>query len=352
MKIGDYASGVAYATIDSSENKVGDAIEISDTTGPKSLTVTGNFNIHGNSTVSMNVYNDDPMAIHSESIPDVLIEGIIYMTKSEGGKTPILNLLNRTTTISWRPTLPAVPATNTFIKIGGLQGEGKISNESKTLDASTVKLIFTNKTDCEFKGEFTENRTDSIKTIMSVKMAGLDGKKQIINADSKFTGTVEVESGTLIIGSTSSLGKLTMTGGVFGSISGGVIVSEAEWQEGDFIYYNKDALGSGVPDKITIEGTFYKSGDGVIGIDFDGFDASVFVSDGTKLELITAGILDGFSDNANDDFLAKNLLNALAEFEWDGNTLLVSFVNVPEPATFAAIFCVSTLLFAMRLRRK
>jgi len=274
------------------------------------------------------------------------------MTKSEGGKTPILNLLNRTTTISWRPTLPAVPATNTFIKIGGLQGEGKISNESKTLDASTVKLIFTNKTDCEFKGEFTENRTDSIKTIMSVKMAGLDGKKQIINADSKFTGTVEVESGTLIIGSTSSLGKLTMTGGEFGSISGGVIVSEAEWQEGDFIYYNKDALSSGVPDKITIEGTFYKSGDGVIGIDFDGFDASVFVSDGTKLELITAGILDGFSDNANDDFLAKNLLNALAEFEWDGNTLLVSFVNVPEPATFAAILCVSTLLFAMRFRRK
>lgn len=352
LRIGDYASGVAYATIDSSENKVGDAIEISDTTGPKSLTVTGNFNIHGNSTVSMNVYNDDPMAIHSESIPEVLIEGIIYMTKSEGGKTPILNLLNRTTTISWRPTLPAVPATNTFIKIGGLQGEGKISNESKTLDASTVKLIFTNKTDCEFKGEFTENRTDSIKTIMSVKMAGLDGKKQIINADSKFTGTVEVESGTLIIGSTSSLGKLTMTGGEFGSISGGVIVSEAEWQEGDFIYYNKDALSSGVPDKITIEGTFYKSGDGVIGIDFDGFDASVFVSDGTKLELITAGILDGFSDNANDDFLAKNLLNALAEFEWDGNTLLVSFVNVPEPATFAAIFCVSTLLFAMRFRRK
>lgn len=109
LKIGDYASGVAYATIDSSENKVGDAIEISDTTGPKSLTVTGNFNIHGNSTVSMNVYNDDPMAIHSESIPDVLIEGIIYMTKSEGGKTPILNLLKRTTTISWRPHFQQSP---------------------------------------------------------------------------------------------------------------------------------------------------------------------------------------------------------------------------------------------------
>ena len=281
------------------------------------------------------------------------------MTQSDGGKTPTWNVLHRTSLISWRNSKPAVPAINTFIKIGGLDGSGTISNDSKTVDPSTVKIIFTNKTDCEFTGRFTENKFDSndkkeeLNTVMSVKMAGQNGAKQIIRADAEFTGTVEVESGTLIMHSTAALGKLTMTGGAFGGIDGGVKVSEAEWLGGDIVFHNAEAFMGGSPDKITVDGTFAKTGEGKIGVDFSGLDASIFAEDGNLVfDLITANALKGFSADANDDFAAKNLLGAVADFAWAGNTLTVSFSQVPEPAAVAAIFGALALGLAAWRRRK
>ena len=359
FRIGDYAAGTTYATVEDGDVKVGDPVMLADTTGVKSLTVNGDVNLHGNTTFNMNVWNEDPMASHSEYSPDALIQGVVRMAKSENGKTATWNVLHRTSTITWKGSKPAVPATDTYIKLGGLQGEGTVSNDSKTLDPSAVKLIFTNTSDCEFSGNFTENRFDSsgkkeeLTTVMSVKMAGQNGAKQIIRADADFTGTVEVESGTLIMHSTNSLGKLTMTGGAFGGIDGGIVVSSAEWKAGDFIFYSSDALNGGVPDMIRIEGTFTKAGDGKIGIDFAGFDPSVFIEDGTVLELITANALEGaFSADANDDFAAKNLINGIADFAWAGNTLTVSFAKVPEPAAFAALFGAVALAFAARRARK
>ena len=104
---------------------------------------------------------------------------------------------------------------------------------------------------------------------------------------------------------------------------------------------------------IRIEGTFTKAGDGKIGIDFAGFDPSVFIEDGSVLELITANALEGaFSADANDDFAAKNLINGIADFAWAGNTLTVSFAKVPEPAAFAALFGAIALAFAARRAAK
>ncbi len=107
-----------------------------------------------------------------------------------------------------------------------------------------------------------------------------------------------------------------------------------------------------MPDKIIIEGTFSKEGDGQIGIDFYGFDCSVFAADGTKLELISAGALDGFSDDANDDFYVKNLLNASADFECNGNTLMVSFVSVPEPEFMAFAIGIAAMVSMLYKRRR
>ena len=359
FRIGDYACGVAYATVEDGDIKVGDPVAIADTTGAKSLTVTGDINLHGNVAFKTNVWNEDAMASHSEYSPDILVQGVVRMTQSDGGKKPIWDVLYRTSTISWKNSKPAVPAIDTFIKIGGLEGSGTISNDSKTIDPSTVKIIFTNKTDCEFTGNFTENKFNSngnkeeLNTVMSVKMAGQNGAKQIIRADADFTGTVEVESGTLIMHSTTALGKLTMTGGAFGGIDGGIIVSSAEWRAGDFIFCNADSLNGGVPDMVKIEGTFEKAGEGRIGVDFAGFDPSIFIDDGTVLELITANALEGsFSSDANDDFEAKNLANGFADFAWAGNTLTVTFSQVPESAAVAAIFGAIALGFAAWRRRK
>ena len=354
FKIGDYACSVAYATVENGDIKVGDPVSIYDVTGVKSLTVTGDINLHGNVTFKTNVWNEDAMASHSEYSPDILVQGVVRMTQSDGGEKPIWDLLYRTRTISWNNSKPAVPAIDTFVKIGGLDGSGTISNDSQTIDPSTVKLIFTNKEDCDFSGTFTENRSSTIKTVMSVKMAGENGKKQIIRADSAFTGTVEVESGTLIMHSTSALGKLTMTGGGFGGIEGGVVVSGAEWLGGDIVFHNTETFFGGLADKITVEGTFTKSAEGKIGVDFSGLDAASLIEEGNNVfDLITANAFEGsFSSDANDDFEAKNLLNAIADFAWAGNTLTVTFSQVPESAAIAAIFGALALgLVAWRRRR-
>lgn len=353
LNVGSDAAGTCYATIDENNVKKGDAVSLSDSGGPKSLTITGDFNIYGNSTIYMNVWDNSKDALHSEENPDISIGGVVRMV-SGSGASPVWHVINRSATVTWATGDPAPSATDTYVKLGGLVGNGKLTNNSRTLEASTLKLIFTNQTDCEFTGEFNDGQSDTVKTIMSVKMAGADGKKQIIRADSKFTGTVEVESGTLIIKSTQTLGKLTMTGGAFGGIDGGVIVSGAEWFAGDLIFYNKEALNSGDLDMIRIDGAFIKSGDGKIGVDFDGFDPTVFIKDGTMLDLISASEMEreGFSADANDDFYAKNLTNGFANFEWNGDILTVSFSNVPEPATVAAILGGLALAAAALRRRK
>ena len=353
LNVGSDAAGTCYATIDENNVKKGDAVSLADSGGPKSLTITGDFNIYGNSAIYMNVWDNSKDARHSEENPDISIGGVVRMF-SGSDASPVWHVISRSATVTWATGDPAPSATDTYVKLGGLEGNGKLTNNSWTLEASTLKLIFTNQTDCEFTGEFDDGHSDTIKTIMSVKMAGADGKKQIIRADSKFTGTVEVESGTLIIKSTNALGKLTMTGGAFGGIDGGVIVSGAEWSAGDFIFYNKDTLGSGDIDMIRIDGAFIKSGDGKIGVDFDGFDPTVFIDDGTVLDLISASEeeREGFSADANDDFYAKNLTNGFANFEWNGDILTVSFSNVPEPATVAAILGGLALAAAALRRRK
>lgn len=354
FNVGSEAAGACYATIDENNVKKGDEVSLSDSGGPKSLTINGNFNIYGNSTIYMNVWNNAKDAPHSEENPDISIGGVVKMVSGSKG-SPVWHVINRSATVTWANGDPMLSATDTYVKLGGLAGNGKLTNNSRTLEASTLKLIFTNQTDCEFTGEFNDGQSDTVKTIMSVKMAGADGKKQIIRADSKFTGTVEVESGTLIIKSTQTLGKLTMTGGAFGGIEGGVSVSGAEWFAGDFIFYDKETLNSGGNiDMIRIDGAFVKSGDGKIGVDFDGFDPTVFIEDGTILDLISAPEeeRERFSADANDDFYAKNLTNGFANFEWNGDILTVSFSNVPEPATVAAILGGLALAAAALRRRK
>ena len=351
IQFGGDAAGICKMT---AGDNIGQDTTMNESACMKYLTVTGDFNIVGESTVGLNVWNEDASAAHSENTPDVAIDGVVRMSASSDGNLPTLNLLNRVGTVSWHSAKPAPGATDTFIKVGGLDGRGNLSNNSRTLDASTVKLIFTNKEDCDFSGTFTENRSDSIKTVMSVKMAGENGKRQIIRADSAFTGTVEVESGVLIIHSTAALGKLTMTGGGFGGIEGGVSVSGAEWFGGDIVFHNTETYFGGLADKITIDGTFTKSAEGKIGVDFSGLDASGLIDEGNNVfDLITANALEGsFSSDANDDFEAKNLLNAIADFAWVGNTLTVTFSQVPEPAAVATLIGALALGVAAWKRRR
>ena len=91
-------------------------------------------------------------------------------------------------------------------------------------------------------------------------------------------------------------------------------------------------------------------GEGPIEIDFDGLDGSEYI--GKSFELISSpsgtSTLNG---DANEDFIATDLTGALADFAWKDNILSVTFTNVPEPASIAALFGLAALAFAVRRRK-
>lgn len=153
--------------------------------------------------------------------------------------------------------------------------------------------------------------------------------------------------------SSTALGKLTMTGGAFGGIDGGVTVSGADWYGGDIILYGTDTLNGGIADKITVDGKLSKLGDGSIGVDFNGYEILSDYIDNEEFfyELLTATERKGFSDDANENFYAKNLENCFANFEWVGNTLTVSFASVPESAEIGALIGLLALAIAARRKR-
>ena len=102
--------------------------------------------------------------------------------------------------------------------------------------------------------------------------------------------------------------------------------------------------------KISIAGEFSKNADGQVEINFDGLDGADYIDH--TFELISAGSLDGFNlDDANADFAAVNLLNAIAEFSWNDGTLSVTFGQIPEPAAAAAVLGAAVLFFALRRKR-
>lgn len=76
---GGDASGVCLATMGDS---AGTNVTMNEDACMKYLTVNGDFNITGNSTVGLNVWNEDTSALHSENTPDIVIDGVVRMTPS------------------------------------------------------------------------------------------------------------------------------------------------------------------------------------------------------------------------------------------------------------------------------
>lgn len=158
--------------------------------------------------------------------------------------------------------------------------------------------------------------------------------------------SVRVSEG--VIGMAASLDQnLMLDGGYFSMTVGNLSAANIEWYSGGLIF-DKTALDNGY--KIELSGELFKMGEGPIEIDFDGLDGSVYI--GKRYELISSpsgiGTLDS---DANVDFIATDLTGALADFAWNDNILSVTFTNVPEPASIAALFGLAALVFAVRRRK-
>ena len=240
---------------------------------------------------------------------------------------------------------------DSYVSVGGLSGTGRILTKliSDASNAATSHLTFTNAegVNTVFNGYIARtNYKDNVAFIMD----GAGTQTLSLSGNTAGVVGVTVKNGTLYYNNESSSGKLVMEGGKFGAVNGSAEFDSALWSGGKISYANHEAFPGGTPEMIIINGEFEKASDGQIAIDFEGLDATDFIGD--SFYLISADTTKGFLDDANDDFIAENLKNALANFAWNGGTLQVTFTQVPEPAALAALIGAFALLFAIRRRKK
>lgn len=275
-----------------------------------------------------------------------VIHGVVQMNNSADGQKFASLMIGRN---------EAEKYCDSHVAIGGLNGSGRIITKllSDDSNAATSYLTFQNAegVNTSFTGSLRRAQgdyRDNVAFIMdgagtqSVSLSGNSGAGVV---------SVTVKNGTFYLNNSDSSGALVMEGGKFGAINGGTVFDSAVWKGGAFSFANHETFYGGTPDKITVTGTFSKEAEGQIAVDFEGLDATDLI--GYTFDLISAGVVDGtFSSDANDDFAARNLLNAMADFAWNGNALQVTFSQVPEPAAFAALIGAVALALAARRGRR
>lgn len=243
-----------------------------------------------------------------------------------------------------------VSGTNAAAKLGVDGTEGKIANST---------LVLTNTDAQSFAGKLYDNYERGGSTVqgtLNIVMNGSADSVQTFSGENTFTGYIQVESGKLLVKSAmdSTHGKLSLNGGAVGAIDS-LNVSSAEWNGGRLSYFNS---GNSAPELIAVAGDFAKNASGKIVVDFNGFDASGIVDEDIWYDILSAGSLTGFSDDANDDFgftgLGDNSIKAIFKWSDSGSSkmLSVSFATVPEPAAIAAVLGAVALAFAVRRGRK
>ena len=274
-----------------------------------------------------------------------VIHGVVKMNNSADGSKYAALIAGRNEEIG--------KFKDSYVSLGGLSGTGRILTKliSDDSNAATSHLTFTNaeRVNTSFTGSVRRSMPlyrDNVAFIMD----GAGTQTLSLSGNTAGIVGVTVKNGTLYYNNESSSGKLVMEGGKFGAVNGSVEFDSAVWSGGKISYANHEAFFGGTPEMIIINGEFEKALDGQIAIDFEGLDATELI--GYSFNLISADSIKGFLDDANDDFVAENLKNALADFAWNGGTLQVTFTQVPEPAALAALIGAFALLFAIRRRRK
>ena len=236
---------------------------------------------------------------------------------------------------------------NASTTIGGLSGAAT-SNHQLRIDGDTT-VTFTNSGDYSWNGLITDvddGAANSAKfnVVMDASATG----KQTITLTGGYINDITLNGGKFVLASANATtGTLYLNGGYFGAANNSTVINSAQWNSGGLLF-DMAALKNGY--KISIAGEFSKNADGQIEINFDGLNGADYIGD--TFELISAGSLDGFNlDDANADFAAVNLLNAIAEFSWNDGTLSVTFGQIPEPAAAAAVLGAAVLFFALRRKR-
>lgn len=289
----------------------------------------GNIYVKGNLVFTSNAYGPQTHALWTQ-LGDFTVKGAFVMKAANVGDTGRWRISNGKTTI------------------GGLSGEST-SVHQIYIDNDT-SITFTNKSDYSWNGSITDAdggaaNSKKFNIVMDASATG----KQTMSITGGSLNDITINGGKFVLSSaTATTGKVSLNGGYFGVGNNSTAINSAEWTSGGLLF-DMAAIENGY--KITIENAFTKNGDGLIEIDFDGLNGAYYI-DYDAFELLSAGSLEGFDvDDANANFVAKNLYGALADFVWDGNSLFVTFTQIPEPAALAAIIGAAALILALRRRR-
>lgn len=228
---------------------------------------------------------------------------------------------------------------NNNTTIGGLSGADTSNN--KILLRKDTAITFTNSGDYSWNGSINSRKFD-------IAMDDSATGKQTIKLTDGAINNLTLNGGKFVLASANATtGTLYLNGGYFGAANNSTVINSAQWNSGGLLF-DMAALENDY--KISIAGEFSKNADGQVEINFDGLDGANYIDH--TFELISAGSLDGFNTgDADADFTAVNLTNALAKFAWNDKTLSVTFEQIPEPATIAALFGAAALFFAIRRKR-
>lgn len=236
---------------------------------------------------------------------------------------------------------------NASTTIGGLSGAAT-SNHQLRIDGDTT-VTFTNSGDYSWNGLITDADSGAANSAkFNVVMDASATGRQTITLTGGSINDITLNGGKFVLASANATtGTLHLNGGYFGVADSTTVINSAQWNSGGLLF-DMNALENNY--KISVAGEFSKIGDGQVEINFDGLDGTDYI--GYTFDLISAGSLADFNlGDANADFVAVNLMNALAKFAWNDKTLSVTFEQIPEPATIAALFGAAALLFAIRRKR-
>ena len=333
------------------------------------LTINGDVNIQASSAYSVNAISFGDTVSYSSGMGDyngkIHITGNLNLNSNIGdawfslkfqnfgnGLTVdgIVNTIERSVNdrnvgAEWR-----IDADST--RIGGLQGSNLFGNNKLSVNGnkSDRTLTFTNKLGVatRWSGGII-NGENKLNIVMDKSAAGY----QELDITSGTINDITLNGGTFYISSVSdTTGTLLVDGGFYNVICNGAKFANISLSSGGFIFE-----GGSMESGYTVSaGNIAKAGVEKIVVDFNGIYAPDYY--GHEFVLISADAIDSSLniEDANADFVAKNLYDGYAIFKWAENqgkyVLSVTFSEVPEPAAISAIFGALALFLAFKRRKR
>lgn len=237
------------------------------------------------------------------------------------------------------------------IKVGGLSSydevsgsvlkTGLITNNLGSTNAYTGILEITGSGNYEFGGNTSDNKVANEGAKLSIVMSG--SGTQILSGQNEHSGDTVVNSGKLLMSTINADSKLVVQGGKFGATGDNALsINNVEWSGGGFSF--DLAKGNFTLNIGTLSGDF---GATLLGeFEFSNITSGEFLLISLANESEALAAFNGKSSSYEQD---GKLYEAI--FSATNTELSVSFSQVPEPATCAAILGALALALAAYRRR-